>query len=124
MRILLLDDNEFLRSVIAETLELDGHEVSSAASSQEAEALVGGDLPDCLVVDSNLGQESGLDFIRRWREREAREGLEPPVCILAIGGTHDEPEAREAGATGWLAKPFSPDQLEALLREHLGDITR
>jgi CheY-like chemotaxis protein len=114
MRILLVDDDELVRIVVAETLSEAGHDVIKAADPLEAFALPAAtDPPSVVITDINLGTElNGLDVAaaahRKW----------PYVRVMLISGlpanhTGQEPDSRDR----YLQKPFSGPRLLRAIEE-------
>ncbi len=118
-KILFLDDSPLLRTAISQSLELEGFEVLCASQIEEAEVILKEHQFDVMIVDCNLGTENGLELIVDWRQKETANSELNPAFIIAIGGSYNKEEAYQAGASSWLDKPFTPDELEALIRENL-----
>lgn len=115
MRVLLIEDDESVRSTLSETLDGDGFEVDGLANAEDALILLGaGQVPDVLVTDVNLGPGlNGFDLAEIARSRHP--GVE---VILISGTTPDLP--RQAGwrrHEHFLQKPFAPDDLARKIRE-------
>ena len=115
-RVLVVDDNADLRSMLRMCLEADGFEVEVAANGQHALDLLGQRLADVLVTDLFMPDQDGIETILEVRKRY------PQVRIVAMSGwTSTEGSdylrvAREIGALETLRKPFDPRQLSRLLR--------
>lgn len=114
--LLVVDDDERLRSLLQRYLSSGGFRVSAAASAEDARTLMKSMAFDLLVVDVMMPGENGLDFTRSVRTTSS-----VPVLILtARGETEDRIKGLECGADDYLAKPFEPRELmlriEALLR--------
>lgn len=113
-RVLLVDDNQLLRRLIARTLRGDGHEVLESSSAEEAEALATEpDRIDLLILDVSLPGRSGLELIRILRAR----GCRAPALLITGWGF----DIRAVEATRVLAKPFSPEALRRAIAELRGD---
>lgn len=113
--ILLVDDDEDLRVLARKSLVRAGHRVIEAASGLEGLALVGTKGPDLILLDLEIPDLNGLEFLQRIRADEATKSI--PVIVLTAHG--DEESARrcfEHGATDFLPKPFTPPQLDARVR--------
>ncbi len=115
-RVLVVDDNADLRSMLRLCLEADGFEVEVAANGQHALDLLGQRPADVLVTDLFMPDQDGIETILEVRKRY------PQVRIVAMSGwTSTEGSdylrvAREIGALETLRKPFDPRQLSRLLR--------
>ena len=107
--ILLVEDDESLRSVVARHLRARGWSVAEAASAEEAaETLHRGALPALVLLDINLPGETGWDLLRHGAL--AAPGAPPVVVVTAM--TIGPRKLREFGVAGYLPKPFA---LETLL---------
>ncbi|MBV6415525.1 MAG: Transcriptional regulatory protein CpxR [Steroidobacteraceae bacterium] len=111
-RILLVDDDASLATLLGEILQLHGFEVATAGSGEAALARIDTDPPDLVVLDVMLPAINGFEVLARLRQRS-----ELPVIMLTARGTDSE---RIAGLTGgaddYLAKPFNPLELLARIR--------
>ena len=113
-RILVVDDSPSLRRMIAACLRAGGHAVTEAADGEEARSLAqqaGADEPfGMLVTDQVMPGIDGLTLIRSLRADARYAGI-PMLMLTTEADNRIREQAREAGATGFLAKPFDPDQL-------------
>ena len=112
LNVLLVEDNEYTSSAMAEVLEVLGHKVSVATTVAEALAFAKNDPFDLLVSDIGLPDGSGLDIARAW------QGLQPgrpSVAITGYGMDEDIRRCREAGFDDHLTKPVNFARLEALI---------
>ena len=114
MRVLLIEDDELVRSALSETLDGNGFEVDGLANAEDALILLGaGQVPDVLVTDVNLGP--GLDGFDLAELARARH---PDVEVILISGTTPDLARRATGRNErFLQKPFAPEQLAAKIRE-------
>lgn len=114
--ILVVDDDERIRTLLTKYLARNGYAVTSARDAAHARRLLGGLAFDLLVVDVMMPGEDGLALTRSLREK-----LDTPILLLtAKGASVDRIEGLESGADDYLAKPFEPREL--LLR--IGAILR
>jgi two-component system alkaline phosphatase synthesis response regulator PhoP len=115
--LLIVDDDSSMRLLLAEYFRRLGFTVEERESGAEALEPATSGRFDCFIFDVTMPEMTGLELLRRVRER----GVRTPAMFLTA---HDEVEAKvagfEAGADDYLAKPFSPRELElrveALLR--------
>jgi two-component system, NtrC family, nitrogen regulation response regulator GlnG len=115
-RILLVDDDEAIRTVVTEALRRDGHHVAAAASLAEQAALLASFDPQILITDVMLPDGNGLDAIPTILEKHP--GL--PVIVLSAQNTLSTAvRATEQGAFEYLPKPFDLDELCRAVREGL-----
>jgi two-component system chemotaxis response regulator CheY len=117
-RVLVADDASFMRQMIREILEAEGHEVVGEASDgvealEEYERLK----PDLVTMDIVMPRCSGLDAVRGIMkvDKDARV-----VMCSALGQEALVTEALEAGATDFIVKPFKPDSVVATLNKVMG----
>lgn len=113
MRLLIVEDDEPLRELLARGLIEDGHVVDALADGRDVADYLAGSEYDALILDLNLPHEDGLSILRRLRGT----GATTPVLVLtARDGTRDVVDGLDAGADDYLRKPFAFDELGARLR--------
>ena len=118
LRIVVADDQEDSRELIAFLLTQQGAIVTGAASAAEAFAAVKGHPPDVLLSDIEMPDEGGYSFIGRVRALPPEEGgTVPAVAMTAHGSREDRDRALAAGFQRHLAKPFQPADLLALVAD-------
>jgi DNA-binding response OmpR family regulator len=113
MRVLLIEDDELVRSALSETLDGDGFEVDGLANAEDALILLGaGQVPDVLVTDIHLGAGlNGFDLAEIARCRH------PGVEVILISGTTPDLSGHAARRhERFLQKPFAPETLAAAIR--------
>lgn len=116
-KVLVVDDSQTVRQQVSIALTQAGFEVLEAADGEEGTSLVH-DQPDvnCIVCDVNMPRLNGIDMLVRIRE--ARTTGQIPVLMLTTEG---QPslirKAKEAGARGWMVKPFNATQLVAAVKK-------
>ncbi len=111
-RLLVLEDDDGIRSSLALSLEDEGYEVVQHADAESALRTVETERVDLMLVDLMLGGMDGYTFIRR-----ARPSSDAPIIVLsARDGTHDIVSALEAGADDYVTKPFVVREVIARLR--------
>lgn len=111
-RILVVEDEAPIRGMLRFTLGRQGFDVSEAADVAEARGLMRETLPDLLLVDWMLPDESGIDFVRQLKREEATRGL-PVIMLTARADEDDRVKGLEGGADDYMVKPFSPKELVA-----------
>jgi two-component system phosphate regulon response regulator PhoB len=114
-RILVIEDEGAIAELIAMNLRHAGHEVTIAASAEQAQIEVDAMLPDLVVLDWMLPGQSGLALARRWRS-DARTKSLPVIMLTARGEETDKVAGLDAGADDYLTKPFSTQELMARIR--------
>lgn len=108
--ILVVDDSPSLRRMIGACLRAGGYTVSEAADGDEALALAMDTSFGMLVTDQVMPGTDGLTLIRSLRKTPAYAAIPMLMLTTEVDGQVRE-QARDAGASGFLAKPFDPDQL-------------
>ncbi|TYP80646.1 response regulator transcription factor [Blastococcus xanthinilyticus] len=112
LRILIVEDDDSIRTALRWALEDEGYDVAEAASGEEAVRMVGIAAPDMMIVDLMLGSMDGFAVIR-----EVREGHDLPVVVVsARADTQDIVAALEVGADDYVTKPFQIKEITARLR--------
>ncbi len=106
--ILVLDDSASMRQMIKTALP--GHDIMGAANGVQGLRLVDTGHFDLVITDLNMPEMDGLTFIRELRQRPAYGGV--PILFVSTESRESvKQQAKAAGATGWITKPFSADQL-------------
>jgi two-component system chemotaxis response regulator CheY len=115
-RILAIDDMKTLRDLLSKTLKTGGHEVMEAVDGVDGLAKFDDFKPDLVISDLNMPNLDGIGFVKGARERA--HGRSIPILILTTETNEAlKLKAREAGATGWLTKPFNPERLLKLINQ-------
>jgi two-component system phosphate regulon response regulator PhoB len=113
--ILVVEDEPQVQELVAVNLEHAGHRVRRASSAGEAVTSIREELPDVLILDWMLPDESGISLTRRLRENERTRSL-PILMLTARAMEQDKISGLEAGADDYLTKPFSPKELAARIK--------
>lgn len=114
--VLAVDDTRALRAMLADCLKSGGHEVILAADGVEALDRLRERRPDIVITDLNMPRMNGLDFIEAARREP--EGQNLPMLLLTTETAQSlKDRARAVKATGWLTKPFDPNQILALVEQ-------
>ena len=113
MRILYVEDEQYLADAVIHVLEKSGISVDHAADGEEGLNLAVKPIYDAIVLDIMLPKLSGWDILRDLRERK----IETPIIMLsALSQTEDKVRGLNYGADDYLAKPFKTSELVARLR--------
>ncbi|MHB1272111.1 MAG: response regulator [Rhodanobacter sp.] len=118
-RILAVDDSVSMRGMVAFTLRGAGHEVTEAEDGQLALDAARGSNFDLVLADVNMPVMDGIAMVRELRTMAQYQGV-PILMLTTESHTDKKMEGKAAGATGWLVKPFDPDQLLATVKRVLG----
>jgi len=118
-KILAVDDSASMRQMVAFTLKAAGHTVTDAADGSEALAIAKTQSFDLVLTDVNMPVMNGLELTKNLRALPPYR-FTPILVLTTEAGMDKKQEGRAAGATGWLVKPFNPDQLLATIKKVLG----
>ena len=116
--ILVCDNEDVLRSLVCATLDGSGHELVEARDGDEALSLATARQPDLLLLDMMMPGKTGLEVLAELRH-DPELARVPVVMLTARTQADDRDAAARAGATRFLAKPFRPLELIALVEELL-----
>ncbi len=109
--ILIVDDAPTMRQMVNFTLSAQDYKVVEAADGEEAiEKLKGGLRPNLVITDLNMPRMDGITLIRAIRELPACR-FTPIIMLTTESMEAKKQEGKQAGATGWIVKPFTPEQL-------------
>jgi two-component system, OmpR family, response regulator len=111
--ILIVDDDQEIRTLLAKYLVAQGYRVTTAADRREFESRIAGSAPDLIVLDVMLPDGSGLDICRGLQERRPRI---PIILLTALKEEVDRIVGLEIGADDYLGKPFNPRELSARIK--------
>jgi two-component system chemotaxis response regulator CheY len=115
-RILTIDDSKTMRDMLMLTLVEAGFDVIQAVDGQDGLDVLVGKQVDVIITDINMPRMDGYEVIRNLRRDPAHKST--PILVLTTESEADKKNlAREAGATGWMVKPFDPERLVATVRK-------
>jgi two-component system, cell cycle response regulator DivK len=116
--ILYIEDNEFNRKIVRQLLAKTTYRLTEAVDGVEGVAMAQQARPDLILMDVQLPKLSGLDATRQLRA-DPRTADVPIIVVTSFALSGDDVKARDAGANAYLAKPYSPRDLLAKIREIL-----
>jgi CheY-like chemotaxis protein len=111
LNILVIDDDVSTAKALGRLLRACGHTVQASYTAREGLALASRIKPDLILHDVAMSPIDGYEAARRLSEIPSLSG----TILIACSGSVDEKKAREAGFDGWLAKPISAGELDAVL---------
>lgn len=117
--ILAVDDSASMRQMVAFTLKQAGHDVIEAEDGQKALNAAKGKSFNLVISDVNMPVMDGISLIKELRGLPNYK-FTPILMLTTEGGADKKQEGKAAGATGWIVKPFNPDQLLNLVNRVLG----
>jgi two-component system, chemotaxis family, chemotaxis protein CheY len=117
--ILTVDDTASMRQMISFTLNSVGHEVIQACDGKEALQLLQGKKVDLVIADVNMPNMDGITLVKSLREQADYKFI--PILMLTTESQESKrQQGKVAGATGWIVKPFNPEQLLNVVKKVLG----
>ena len=118
-RILMVDDSASVRQMMSFTLQSAGYEVIEAANGEEALELYPESGASMLITDLNMPKMDGYGLIERVR-RDPGSRFLPIIMLTTESEQGKKDQAKALGASGWITKPFRPDQLLKVVGMVLG----
>jgi two-component system chemotaxis response regulator CheY len=116
--IMMVDDSPSMRMLLRAALTDLGYAVSEAEDGIAALEKFEYENPDLLITDINMPRMDGFGLIEAVRGKPALGSL--PILVLTTESSDEKKQrARQAGATGWIVKPFHPEKLAAAIRRVL-----
>lgn len=117
--ILTVDDSASMRQLVGFTLKGAGYDVVEAIDGQDALSKLKGSSVHMILTDLNMPNLDGIGLIKAVRADAAAKFL-PIVMLTTESQDSKKQEGKTAGATGWITKPFKPEQLIAVVKKVLG----
>ncbi len=117
-RILVVEDTEDNRRIMRDLLESAGFELIEALTGKDGVAMAKQHVPDLILMDIQLPVLDGYEATRQIKEQPELAHI-PIVAVTSYALAGDEAKTRAAGCDAYIAKPFSPRQLLAKVREFL-----
>jgi two-component system cell cycle response regulator DivK len=116
--ILYVEDNEANRKIVRQLLKNTSYTLIEAYDGEMGVAVALERRPDLILMDIQLPKISGMEATRQLRA-ESATAKTPIIAITSFALSGDDQKAKDAGATAYLAKPYSPRELLALIRKIL-----
>jgi len=117
--ILTVDNTASMRQMISFTLHSVGHEVIQASDGQEALKVIEGKKVDLVIADINMPNMDGITLLKSLRAL-ADYKFTPILMLTTESQDAKRQQGKVAGATGWIVKPFNPEQLLNVVKKVLG----
>lgn len=114
--ILYVEDNEFNRRIVRDLLARTSYRLLEATDGESGVAMALQETPNLILMDIQLPKISGFDATRRLRA-DPRTAQIPIIAITSYALSGDHQRALDAGASAYLAKPYSPRELLELIRK-------
>ena len=116
--ILLVDDTRSMRKMVATVLQGAGYTVEEAGDGVEALEKAKLRVFDLVVTDQNMPRMDGVTLVRSLRAMPDYDDV-ALIVLSTETGVELKAQGREAGATGWMAKPFDPEKMLAIVRQFI-----
>ena len=113
-KILAVDDSASMRQMVSFTLKSAGHDVVEAVDGVDALAKAQGQKFDLVVSDVNMPNMDGITLIAELRKLPSLK-FTPMLMLTTESAGDKKQQGKAAGATGWIVKPFNPEQLLATI---------
>jgi len=117
--ILAVDDSASMRQMVSFTLKGAGYNVVEAVDGVDALNKAKAQSFDCVVTDVNMPNKDGITLIKDLRALPNYK-FTPMLMLTTESGMDKKQQGKDAGATGWIVKPFNPDQLLKTINKVLG----
>ncbi len=117
--IMTADDSASIRQMVGFTLKQADYEVVEAVDGRDAVEKFNAGNVNMLITDLNMPNMDGLELIRNTRANPKYKFM-PIVMLTTESQDSKKQEGKKAGATGWIVKPFKPEQLVAVVKKVLG----
>jgi len=118
-KILTADDSASMRQMVSFTLKGAGYDVVEAVDGKDAFDKAKTEAADLVITDVNMPNLDGISLVKQLRSLPNYK-YTPILLLTTESGADKKSEGRAVGATGWLVKPFNPDQLLATVKKVLG----
>jgi two-component system chemotaxis response regulator CheY len=117
--ILAVDDSASVRQLVRMTLAGAGYQVIEAGDGREALTKAQGGGIHAVITDVNMPHLNGIQLVGELRKLATFDGV-PILCLTTESDEGMKAQARSAGASGWITKPFRPEQLLTIVKKVLG----
>ena len=117
-RILVVEDHEENRRIMRDLLTSVGYEMIEAVTGEDGVALAERERPDLILMDIQLPGLDGYEATRRIKANPTLRAI-PIIAVTSYALSGDDAKAMQAGCDAYVAKPFSPRELLAKIRQHL-----
>ncbi|MGE5411792.1 MAG: response regulator [Clostridiales bacterium] len=116
--VLTVDDSASIRQMVSFTLSEAGYNVIQAVDGQDGLAKIKSSDVNLVITDLNMPNMDGISLIKSIREIPSLKFI--PILMLTTESQNEKKiQGKQAGATGWIIKPFKPEQLVAVVKKVL-----
>lgn len=117
--IMTVDDSASVRQMVGFTLKQAGYNVLEAVDGRDALEKLNGESVNMVITDLNMPNMDGIELIRQLRAKPQFKFI-PIIMLTTESQASKKQDGKAAGATGWIVKPFNPEQLLAVTKKVLG----
>jgi len=120
--VLIVDDSSSMRMMLRKTLEVSGFdigEIFEAGNGKEALEMLENTWADLILTDVHMPEMDGFSFLKMLKEKDV-VSTTPVVVVTTEGREERVDELIQLGASGWVKKPFRPEEIKGILIEALG----
>jgi len=117
--IMTVDDSASVRQMVSFTLKQSGYDVVEAVDGKDGLQKLSGTKVDMIITDLNMPNLDGIGLIKGARALPACKFI-PIIMLTTESQDSKKTEGKAAGATGWIVKPFKPEQLIGVIKKVLG----
>jgi len=115
-KFLVVDDSASMRQLVSFTIKGAGYDVSVAENGKDALVKLNNGKVDMVITDLNMPEMDGIELIKKLRAMPDYK-FTPIVMLTTESQELKKQEGRQAGASGWIVKPFSPEQLLGVVKK-------
>ena len=113
--VLIVDDSTSMRQLVSFALKDAGYEVIAATDGKDALSKLNGPKISLVITDLNMPEMDGIEFIKQLRSTPGYR-FTPVLMLTTESQEQKKLEGKRAGASGWIVKPFTPDQLIGVVK--------
>lgn len=117
--ILTVDDSTSMRQMVSFTLKQAGYDVTEAQDGVDGLQKAKSNKFNLIITDVNMPKMDGITLVKELRSTSAYKFI-PILLLTTEAGVEKKKEGKAAGATGWLVKPFNPEQLLSTIKKVIG----
>jgi two-component system chemotaxis response regulator CheY len=115
-KFLVVDDSASMRQQVTFTIKDAGYDVLAAENGKDALAKLNSEKVDMVITDLNMPEMDGIELIKKLRAMPDYK-FAPIIMLTTESQEAKKQEGRQAGASGWIVKPFSPEQLLGVVKK-------
>ncbi len=116
--VMIVDDSASMRQVVGFALKDAGFDVIAAVDGKDAVGKLTGTKVDMIITDLNMPNLNGIELIKQVRRTDGYR-FTPIIMLTTESQESSKAEGRQAGASGWIVKPFTPDQLLGVVKKFI-----